>query len=201
MFTFETFGITPAFVTGAVIFSAIGVCLAAAIGILLWCLFGIGLSRIAKNRGEEKEWYAFLPLLRLYTLGKMVKGDEKTKKVFACLLPSIAVLRFIMTVISSALLVRAAAALVFSAEHISGSAIELSALVSFPVMSCVVALIITAVLAVAHKIIEAFCYFGAFEGAGKTLAAVFTVLAFICCPLGAVFLYVASKKTEQPAGE
>ena len=201
MFTFETFGITPAFVTGAIVFLAIGLCVAAAIGILLWCLFGIGLSRIAKNRGEEKEWYAFLPLLRLYTLGKMIKGSEKTKKVFACLLPSISILRFVMSVVSSALLLRAAAALVFSAENMSGSAIQLSSLVSFPVAACVGALIVTAVLAAAQKIISAVCYFGAFEGAGKSLAAVFTALTFICCPLGAVFLFVASKQTEQPACE
>ena len=199
MFTFETFGITPAFVTGVIVFCAVGLCALAAIGILLWCLFGIGLSRIAKSRGEEKEWYAFLPLLRLYTLGKMIKGNEKTKKVFACLLPSVAVARFVMSIISTALLMRAAAGLVFSAESMPGSVIQLSSLISFPIMYCVGALVITAILAAAQKIIAAVCYFGAFEGAGRNLAIVFTVLTFICCPLGAIFLYVASKKSAEAA--
>ncbi|MBO4693812.1 MAG: hypothetical protein J5659_05435 [Clostridia bacterium] len=193
MLRLENYGFTPGRITSFIVCSAVGIIITAAVGILLYCLFGTGLARIAKKRGEEKEWYAYLPLLRYYTLGKMVGGSEKIKKIFACLLPSLFAAKFILCVISAALLTRGAASLLFAAENIEGSAIDLTALVSFPIGYYIAALIITLIVSAAAKIVSAICYFGAFRDKGNTQAAVFTVLTFICCSLGGIFLYVASK--------
>lgn len=197
MLKLEDFGITPGRVTATIAAVACFMIVLAAIGILLYCLFGIGLARIAKKRGEEKEWYAYLPLLRYYTLGKMIKAGEKTKKVFACLLPSILVLKYVLCVISSALMARGAMSLVFAAENIEGSAVDLTSLVSFPAGFYIAALVITLIVSLAAKIILTICYYGAFSGKSTALAIVFTVLTFICCPLGAIFLYVASTEKKK----
>lgn len=197
MLRLENFGITPGRVTALTLCTAIGIIIAAAVCILLYCLFGIGLAKIAKKRGEEKEWYAYLPLLRYYTLGKMVKAQNSVKKVFACLLPSLLVLKFVLCVISAALLIRGAASLIFAAENMSGSSIALSSLISFPVGFYIVFLILTLIVSLAAKIVSAICYFGAFSEKSNTTAIVFTVLTFICCPLGSIFLYIASKGIKE----
>ena len=201
MLRLENFGITPGKVTTFAVCGAICVIVAAAVCILLYCLFGIGLARIAKKRGEEKEWYAYLPLLRYYTLGKTVKANDGVKKVFACLLPSLMALKFVLCVVSAALLARGAASLIFAAENMSGSSIAISSLVSFPVGFYIVFLIITLVVSLAAKIVAAICYFGAFSEKGNTAAIVFTVLTFICCPLGSVFLYIASKGGKEETAD
>lgn len=201
MLRFEDYGITPGFVTSRLVCAAVCLLVAAAAGILLYCLFGIGLARIAKNNGEKKEWYAYLPLLRYYTLGKMIKGSEKLKKIFACLLPSLLVVKFVFCVISAVLLMRGAVSLLFAAENIEGSAIELSSLVTFPVGFYTAFLVLTLIISLAAKIVSAICYFGAFSLKGNTTALIFTVLTFICCPLGSVFLYVTSKAIKGEAEE
>lgn len=195
----EDFGITPEWVTGKLAVYSICLILSCAAGILLWCLFCIGLSRIAKKRGEEKEWYAYLPLLRLYTLGKMSIGSEKNRKIFACLLPSLAVVRFVMTVVFSALFLRTAAALIFAAENISGGSFTVEQLITFPLSYLIVAFIITAVLTLAYKLVYAYCYYGAVKGSKWAIP--FTVLSFLSCVLSCVFLYVASREKEAEAGK
>lgn len=193
MFTLENFGITPAVVTATIVSYAISFIVACAAAIVLWCLFGIGLACIAEKKGEEKPFYAYLPLLRFYTLGKMVPC-QKYKKIFACLLPSLAIAKFVVNVICAALLARAAAGLIFAAEHMSGSSIPLSALIDFPLSYCMAALIIAAVIALILKIALAICCFGAYESMGKTLAIVFAVITFLCWGLAGVFLFVAARK-------
>lgn len=199
MLRLENYGITPGRISSLIVCFAVCVIVAAAVGIALYCLFGTGLARIAKKRGEEKEWYAYLPLLRFYTLGKMVKGSDKVKKVFACLLPSLYVLKFVMCVVSAALLLKGAASLVFAAENITGSAIDVSALFKFPAGYYIAALIITLIISGAAKIVSAICYFGAFSEKGSTAAIVFTVLTFICCELGGIFLFAASCECRKNA--
>ena len=193
MLRLEDFGITPGFVTTMVTLCTVFTVIACGVAILLWCLFGIGLARIAKKRGEEKEWYGYLPLLRFYTLGRMTGGCEKNRKVFSCLLPALAVAKFIMCAVSAALLVRAAAGLVFAAENMQENYVSLSALMEFPISYCLWALIITAVLALAYKIVYAISFFGAVKHTGGAKAAVYTVIAFICGALGGIFLYAASR--------
>ena len=197
MFTLENFGITRGFVAGTVVGSAVGFCIFCAAAIVLWCLFCIGLARIAKTKGEEKEWYAYLPLLRFYTLGKMVPGSESTKKVFACLLPSLALARFVLKVASLAALVNAFFGLIFAAENINGGAVEVLSFVKFPLVYCAALLIITLIVSLAFKIISAVCLYGAFSGLDTARAIVFAVASFICCPLGAIFLYIASRETDK----
>ena len=200
MFRLEDFGITPGYVTTMVTVYAVCTVITCAVAILLWCLFGIGLARIAKKRGEEKEWYAYLPLLRFYALGRMSAGCEKNRRVFPCLLPTLAVAKFIMCVVSAALLTRAAAAFVFAAENMPESYVSIYALMEFPFSYCVWALVITAVLALAYKIIYAICFFGAVKHTGGAKAAVYTVISFICGALGGIFLFLASrgKDFEKP---
>lgn len=193
MFTLESFGITPAVVTATILSYAISFIVACAAAIVLWCLFGIGLARIAEKKGEEKPFYAYLPLLRFYTLGKMIPC-QKYKKIFACLLPSLAIAKFVMSVICAALLARAAAGIIFAAEHMSGSSIPLSSLIEFPLSYCMAALIIAAIIALVFKISLAVCCFGAYESMGKTTAIVFTVITFLCWGLAGVFLFVAARK-------
>ena len=190
----EDFGITPAFVTEKLIECAISFVFACAALIVLWCLFGIGLARIAKKRGEEKEWYAYLPLLRFYTLGKMAPGCEKNAKVFACLLPTLAIARFIMTVVSCVFFLRAAAAIVFAAENIAGSSFTVSQLITFPVSHLAVLLIITAVISLAYSVIYAFCYYGAIKHMGGAKVIIFTILAFCCGMISNLFLFLASRE-------
>ena len=193
MLRLENYGITPERVTALIFCEAACIIIVAALGILLYCLFGIGLARIAKGKGEKKEWYAYLPLLRYYTLGKMTCGGEKVKKVFACLLPSLFAAKFVLSVVSSALIVRGAAEIIFAAENAVGSYVELASIINFPVNYYIAVLIITLIVSLAAKKVSIICYFGAFSGKGKALAIVFTVLTFIYSPLGAIFLYVASK--------
>lgn len=193
MLRLENFGITPGYVTAMVTVCAILTVIACGVAILLWCLFCIGLARIAKKRGEEKEWYAYLPLLRFYTLGKMSAGCEKNRKVFPCLLPALAVAKFIMCVVSAALLVRAAAAFIFAAENMPESYVSIYALMEFPISYCVWALVITLCLTLAYKVVYAICFFGAVKHTGGGTAAVYTVISFICGALGGIFLFLASR--------
>ena len=190
----EDFGITPEKVTSNLVCYSICFILACAAAILLWCLFCIGLARIAKKHGEEKEWYAYLPLLRFYTLGKMSVGTEKNRKIFACLLPSLAIVRFVMIVVAAALFLRTAAALVFAAENIAGGAFTLSQLLTFPLSYLIVVLIITAVLTLAYRLVYAFCYYGAVKHVGGAKVILFTLFAFFSCTLASVFLFVASRE-------
>lgn len=191
----EDFGITPAWVTATLIEYAICFIAVCAAGILLWCLFCIGLARIAKRNGEKKEWYAYLPLLRLYTLGRMTPGTEKAKKIFGCLLPCLGIARFVMIVASCTLFLRTAAALIFAAENISGGALTFSQLVTFPVSYLLVAFIITAALLLAYKVIYLCGYYGAVKHIGGGKAALFTVLACLCGELGCILLFVASRES------
>ena len=197
MFTLEDFGITRGLVSGMIVGWAIGFCVFCAAAIVLWCLFCIGLSRIAKKKGEEKDWYAYLPLLRFYTLGKMVPGSESTKKVFACLLPSLALARFVLKVASAAALVNAFFGLIFAAEQVSGGAVDVLSFVKFPLVYCAVLLVITLIVSLVYKIISALCLYGAFSGLDTARAIIFAVASFICCPLGAIFLYIASRETAK----
>ena len=200
MLRLEDFGITLPRVTALIWISVACAALAAAIGILGYCLFSIGLARIAKSRGDEKEWYAYLPLLRMYTLGKSAPGGEKTKKIFACLLPTVLVTEYIMLAVTYALLANATAGLIFAAENKAGSSIALSALYKFPVSYCIAAVIIAAIIAVAAKIILAISYYGAYRSAtGNTAkAAVFAVLSILCDLLGAALLFVVSREKKTP---
>lgn len=195
MFRLETFGITPSFVTATIVSYTISFIVACAASIVLWCLFGIGLARIAERKGEEKPFYAYLPLLRFYTLGRMTPC-EKNKKIYACLLPSLAVAKFIMCVISGALLVRAAAGIIFAAENMSGTSIPISAIIEFPLSYCIVALVITAIISLALKVTEAICCYGAYSSMQKGARIAFTVLTVICWGLAGVFLYVASRNKD-----
>ena len=77
MFKLEDFGITFSRVTKLLVAGSICAIAVTAVIIAVYCLFGIGLARIAEKRGDKKPWYAYLPLLRLYTLGRSVRGDEK----------------------------------------------------------------------------------------------------------------------------
>lgn len=192
MLRLENFGITPGYVTTMITVYAICTVIACAVAILLWCLFCIGLARIAKARGEQKEWYAYLPLLRLYTLGKMTSGTEKTRKIFACLLPSLAVARFIMAIVSAALLTRAAAALIFAAENMTDSTVNLSALIDFPLAHCVWALVVTAILSVAYKLCYAYSYYGAVKHLKGSKPIIFTLVAFFWQNLSNIFLFAAA---------
>lgn len=193
MLKLENFGITPGFVTTTVTLCAVCTVIACGVAILLWCLFGIGLARIAKKRGEEKEWYAYLPFLRFYALGKMTAGCEKNRKVFPCLLPALATAKFIMSVVSAALLVRAAAGFIFAAENMQENYVSLSALMEFPISYCVWALTITAVLALAYKIVYAISFWGAVRHTGGAKAAIYTIISFICGALSGIFLYAAAR--------
>ena len=204
----EDFGITPEKVKTDLVVYSICFILICAVVVLLWCLFGIGLARIAKKKGEEKEWYAYLPLLRLYTLGKMTPGSEKTGKIFGCLLPSLAVIKYIMLVVSGALLVYAAAAIIFSAGNIAGAAITLDQLITFPITYFLVALIITAVISLIYNLVYAYAYYGAVRHLGGAKAVLFALIALVCSEIGCVLLFVASNKkyldkepAEKPAEE
>lgn len=197
MIRLSDFGITPDAVTTLCVESVIEICLCAAAAILLTCLFGIGLYRKAEARGEKKPFYAFLPLLRYYTLGRMAPGSEKTKKIFACLLPSLAIAMFLSAVITGALLFKTFMAMIFVAEESAG-AVKLSALLEFPVNYCLIGVIITSILSAAIRIIEAVCLFGAFEEAGKRRI-VFTLLSYFIPPLACVFLYSTTRPRKQKA--
>lgn len=43
------------------------------IGILLYVLLAIGLYGLAKTEGTGNEWFAFIPILQLYIVGKILK--------------------------------------------------------------------------------------------------------------------------------
>jgi hypothetical protein len=43
------------------------------IGIVLYVLFAIGLYGMAKNQKLENEWFAWIPILQLYIVGKILK--------------------------------------------------------------------------------------------------------------------------------
>ncbi|WHH61316.1 hypothetical protein [Petroclostridium sp. X23] len=43
------------------------------IGIVLYVLFAIGLYGMAKNQQLENEWFAWIPILQLYIIGKILK--------------------------------------------------------------------------------------------------------------------------------
>ena len=200
MLTLETFGITPGYVTKMLFAYSISFITTCAALIAIWCLFVIGLAAIAKHRGEEKYSYAYLPLFRLYTLGKMAPVCEKSKKVFACLLPSVAIARFVMAIISAVLFVRALFAIIFAAESMPGSSLTVEGLINFPVGVVLWALIITFVLAVAYKAIYAFCVYGAISNLGKSKAIIFALITFFVNPnLGGIFLFVAAKNLENKA--
>lgn len=50
----------------------------AAIGIGLWVIYGIGLSSIAKKRGLDNTWMAFIPVASAFLLGSV--GDDINEK-------------------------------------------------------------------------------------------------------------------------
>jgi hypothetical protein len=43
------------------------------IGIALYVLFAIGLYGLSKTEGTGNEWFAFIPILQLYIVGKILK--------------------------------------------------------------------------------------------------------------------------------
>lgn len=43
------------------------------IGIVLYVLLAVGLYQMAKNENIEYEWFAFIPILQLYIIGKILK--------------------------------------------------------------------------------------------------------------------------------
>ena len=194
MFRLENFGITLQYVTSKITVCAI--CSLAALGlcILLWCLFCIGLARVAKKRGEQKEWYAYLPLLRLYTLGKMSPGSEKVKKFFACFLPSLAIVRAILYVVCAGVLARAAAGILFAAENMTDSTITLSELITFPLSYSIAALIIAILAAFIYRAIYAFCYYGALKHAGAGKAIAYAVIAFFLRGIAAILIFAESSE-------
>ena len=197
--TLESFGITKSSVTGTVVGYAIGTIVAAAITLAVWWLFSIALAKLAKENGEKKEWYAYLPLLRLYTLGKLTKGSEKMKKLFACLIPTLAVLEYVMTVILSAVFVRGMFELIFVAEGMEGGSIDVGALLMYPLTAGLITVIIAAIVTVAYRVAYALSYFGAVSRMGNTTAIVFTVINLICPPVGSVLFYVAARKEPKAA--
>lgn len=194
MFKLENFGITLEYVTTKITIYAICALLGLGLCILLWCLFCIGLSRIAKKRGEQKEWFAYLPLLRLYTLGKMSPGSEKVKRFFACFLPTLAVVRAILYVVCAGVLARAAAGIIFAAENMTGSTIALSELVTFPFSYSIAALIIAVLAAFIYRAIYAFCYYGAIKHAGAGKAIAYAVIAFFLRGIAAIIIFAESSE-------
>ncbi|MBO4733626.1 MAG: hypothetical protein J5662_04025 [Clostridia bacterium] len=194
MFKLENFGITLEYVTTKITIYAICALLGLGLCILLWCLFCIGLARIAKKRGEQKEWFAYLPLLRLYTLGKMSPGSEKVKRFFACFLPTLAVVRAILYVVCAGVLARAAAGIIFAAENMTGSTIALSELVTFPFSYSIAALIIAILAAFIYRAIYAFCYYGAIKHAGAGKAIAYAVIAFFLRGIAAIIIFAESSE-------
>ena len=201
MLKLEDFGITLRRVTALVWAGAACAIITAAVAILIYCLFGIGLARIAKKRGDKKSFYAYLPFLRYIAFGKLAPGSEKNKKTFSLLLPVLCAAQFVILTVTYAMLTVAAAGLVFAAENKPGSAIALSALYKFPVAYCIAAVIICVTVMLATKAAFVICYYGAFTAAmGKTAkATLFTVLAALCCPLGEVLLFIASREKKENA--
>ena len=47
--------------------------LALVIGILLYILFAVGLYGLAKTEETGNEWFAFIPILQFYIMGKILK--------------------------------------------------------------------------------------------------------------------------------
>ncbi|MFZ5354166.1 MAG: hypothetical protein ACOZCL_15790 [Bacillota bacterium] len=45
----------------------------AVIGIILYVLLAVGLYGMAKNAGIGNEWFAFIPILQMYIIGKILK--------------------------------------------------------------------------------------------------------------------------------
>lgn len=43
------------------------------VGIALYLLFAVGLYGLAKNERTGNEWFAFIPILQLYIIGKILK--------------------------------------------------------------------------------------------------------------------------------
>ncbi len=43
------------------------------IGIALYLLFAVGLYGLAKTEGTGNEWFAFIPILQLYIIGKILR--------------------------------------------------------------------------------------------------------------------------------
>ncbi|MBR4910874.1 MAG: hypothetical protein IKZ47_06105 [Clostridia bacterium] len=201
MLRLSDFGITPEKITVLTVGGVIFCFITAAVAVLIACLFGIGLYRKAESRGEKKPFFAFLPVLRYYTLGRMCPGSEKIKKISACLLPSLVIAAFCSAVICGAIMFKASAALIFAAEETSG-AIKLSSLVYFPYNYAIAAAIITDILALAVRILGGICVYGAFKETGKKQLA-YGILSFLITPLAAVLLYVTTKpaKAEGKAEE
>ena len=197
MIRLEDFGITPSNVTVAVIACVIAFITAVAVSGLMFCLFGIGLYRKAVAAGEKKPYYAFLPLLRLYTLGKMAPGSEKTKKVFACLLPSLALAAWLSSIACAAVMVKAASAVIFAAEDMAAT-LELASILKFPIAYSIIAVIISVVLIAAAQIVAAYCLYGAFEGT-KSMRTLFAVLSFLFEVLGPILLYANTKYKKEDA--
>ena len=43
------------------------------IAVVLYLLFALGLYGLAKNEGTGNEWFAFIPILQLYIIGKILR--------------------------------------------------------------------------------------------------------------------------------